>query len=475
MARRKPLKPRIERIPSAKQAAAGLVAAALAASAASPISAEEYRTLLQGQTILFDTSLFSDTSVIQLDSIVYDQTYLDKYGTDPFRLKAIQPTASTLVTLYGLDEFDQTVTESVYVEIVENAAPIHFYDNLGGDPEISFRPGGQGDLMLMFYDPDLQSFPDAEQLTYSVTGLPEFIDYEFFVFGGQSSFVYFYADESAVPGTYPATLTATDIGGNQTSVNVNIQVNPPFEPRNPYLYMNTTLFDEVPIWLLYFQFLGEDFSGEFIPYMFEIEHEYGSDVQLFQDDLESGRLSFAKAGTYDLLIYGRNAVDDSRSLPVKARFEVDEHYAVYGSPSLLNISSAGSPVQPSDEMLIVYGNLPGAVYLMPYEEGYVPTVEDLEFRYETDAALKIPLGQGEGFYEAGFTPDDYNLQEGWYSLYIAGDGQIQYAKHFMFAGDDISIDDILNYYDMPVYPPDDELMLQVLLRSITTVVDTDTL
>lgn len=475
MARRKPLKPRRERIPSVKQTAAGLMAAALAASASSPISAEEYRTLLQGQTIVFDTSLFSDTSVIQLDWIEYDQTYLNMDETaDPFRLKAVQPTASTLVTLYGLNEFDQTVTESVYVEIVENAAPIHYYGNPEEGPEISFRPGGQRDLMLLFYDPDLQAFPNAEQLTYSLTGLPDFIEYE--VLPGQCSFVYFYADESAVPGTYPATLTATDIGGNHTSVNVNIRVNPPYEPRNPYLYINTTVSDGMPLEMLYLPFLGYDSSGGFLPHKFEIEHEYGSDVQLIQEGVDFGGLFFAKAGTYDLLIYGRNADDDSRSLPVKARFQVDEHYAVYGISSLFDFFSAGSPVQPSDEALMVYGNQPGDVYLMPYEEGYVPTVEDLELRYEDDAALKFALGQdGNQLYETEFTPDQYNLQEGWYSLYIAGDGQVKYEKHFMFAGDDISIDDILNYYAMPVYPPDDELMMQVLLRSITTVVDTDTL
>jgi len=464
MAKRKTLKPRKERRPAARQTAAGLMAAAMAASVASPVSAAEYRTLLQGQIFTLDASLFSDSSVVELESYDFDETYLVT-GEEPFQLKAISPTAqgSTLVTLYGRDEFHQTVTESVYIDIVENVPPeeYYYYDS---QSLAEMRPGGYGTLALLFYDPDSSDFHDIERLVYTIEGLPEYFSYEVVNPNGPSAYVKILADDTAVPGTYPATLKAGDIWGNETNVPITVRLNPALAPFMPYFSYETFVDSPVPSDLLHITLSGMIPPADYPYDDLVIEHDYGSDVEY--DDVAG--LVFHRAGTFEMKLYARNSVYGDRSLPVTARFHVSEQDAVNSIHAVWYGTPPSSPARTASDLLYVQSDLPGNVYLMPHEQGPAPTAEDLELMADSNEAFRISLhSEFSAPFEAYIPLNSYIEEEGWYALSIARDGQVSYSRQFYYAGETLDIDDILKYYKQPVHPPQDPFMLQLLLHSIS--------
>jgi hypothetical protein len=455
--------------------------------------------LLQGEERYVDIgTLFGASS---LESADYDEQVLeilvDEHGVI---FKAKNPTqVSVPVTLYMEGGNGQTVTEYVYVKIYHNNPPT-IYDSEPYVGTVSLLPGDDNYLYigLTFYDSDFNFYSQIpayectspyecmdpanhkpETLTYVVEDLPSFVNFEV---DHEFASIKFIADADAEPGVYMAKVYAVDIAGNRSEpgyVFIHIREGK-LVPRVPVLVEEVFSDHEVSFGYFYEQFRygGSSAPSGLISY-FEIDHPYDEGVQVCEFDendeftcslsngkLEPGQsLRFTKPGVYDLSIV---AVDqaDMRSEPLFARFYITQSYKMdYWF---------GAPLLPIHDEFLLYGDEPGTLYIVPFQGEGITTAEQLEQLYNKLGGVKKESIIEYGEYVLQVDSNDLihvkNISDR-VSLYVvSGDGSVQYVKHFMLIDDEnVTVNEILDYYKQPLYAADDQFILKLLLLSITPV------
>lgn len=505
---------------SARVAVSAVLACLLFVATAPFAHAQITFHLLQGEERTVDEGVIAQLFEAQVfDNAQFEAGELEirKDDAGGFILVAKQPTSDVIpVTLVLEGGNGQTVTKDVYVKIHENNPPVIVPSEITGN-DSPFM--GRGILLpgyahldynqiyvdaRVFKDPDEHFFdvtppvectnPDscpsfddhqAESLTYVVEGLPSFIHYEIIEIDFDTEALMFFADENAQPGVYTAEVYAVDIAGQRSEpVYLHLHVME-FAPRETAMIRNVSLADGVDFYDLIGAyrhiFLGESLYYT-ISYL-EINHLYGETVQVCDtfgsvcdgsdNKLAPGQsLRFAEPGVYDLSIvavievidYENNTVAGTikATQPLFARVYVDE-FSVLDGWFLANW-----PFLSVADEHGVYMPFPGTLYIVPYQEDITTAdqVEALYQLYEDRGAVKKA---GEGSHSLEDLRTIKNVSDR-VSLYVVDeeDGTILYEKHFMLVDNpDLTVKEIVDYYRQPLYPSDNEIILEMLLHTIT--------
>lgn len=491
-------------------------------------------TLLEGQETNVDHPVaFPDHAY---EDRGFDPYYLevkDAYmsaGSLFYTLKAIRPTpqgSPSRVDFFLLNPDNMTVTEMVYVDILENRHKPELFGNpviqmaipQGGEEYLGF------DLHDHFTDREWDEYynvlfagkwiKEVENLRYRIECDSPFLKVTLLQddedlcsnvlapapYGYHEVHLLISADPLAEPGPYEVTFTAIDAAGQESDeplvIRINVTENVPPKAllraveRIDYRSLRVDA-DLMPL------FYDPDGPLSHL----EIRHDHGENIRLCDQwdhscaepatgpAAEDHMLYFSGPGIYDLEV---TAVDGAgaRSETLRLRVNWNEHVTILGDLSPYGDSSY-RPFLSDGSVLYAFMRdlVPEAahVYLIPYQ-GTNLTADDLEqLLMNGGIGYDLELYSLEGEL---FTPLCYNslseaeeqlvLNDCWetayeglgeqISLYVVAEGEVLLEKHYMLARN-VTIVEMMDRYlenEQPVVPVDD-FYFRMILEQLTPVV-----